>query len=149
MSIELFSGLLILLSSVLFLVAVISLPPCFSMSSRTVFDASTLSSVLASPLPLSFLDMYNLSTSFQGCKALCMVISFLVLWPICLRSSLVHFKNGFEYLRKGTAKVFTPLIRYLLYNFVSSSFLVLLRYTFSLFSFISSLLMVSAPNIPK
>ena len=51
-------------------------------------DASTVSSMLASPLPPSFLDTYNLSTSYLGCNALCMVISFLVLWSICLSSSL-------------------------------------------------------------
>ena len=38
-----------------------------------------LSSMLASPLPPSFLETYSLSTSSLGCKALCIVISFLVL----------------------------------------------------------------------
>ena len=41
-------------------------------------DASTVSLMLASPLPPSFLDTYSLSTSSLGCNALCMVISFLV-----------------------------------------------------------------------
>ena len=31
-----------------------------------------------------FLNRYNLSTSSMGCSALCMVISFPVLWSICL-----------------------------------------------------------------
>ena len=82
--------LLILVLSVLFLVAIISLPPRFSMkSSNGCINTSTLFSMLANPLP-SFLDTYSLSTSSMGCKALCMVISFLV---ICSRSSLVPFKN--------------------------------------------------------
>ena len=101
------------------------------LSSSRYIDASTLSSVLANALPPSFLDTYSLSTSSLGCKALCMVISFLVLCSICLSSSLVHFKNGPEYLMMRTE----PLIRFLLESFVSSSFLVLLRYSFSIFSF--------------
>ena len=40
--------------------------------------------------------------------------SFLVLWFICLSSSLVYFKNGSEYLTRGTAKAFITLIRFLL-----------------------------------
>ena len=84
--------------SVMFLVAVISLPPCFSMlSSCRCIDASALSSRLAIPLP-PFLDTYSPSTSFLGCNALGMVINFLVFWSICLSCSVVHFKNDPEYL---------------------------------------------------
>ena len=61
---------------------------------------------MASPLPPSILDTYCLSTSSLGCNALCMVISFLILWSICLSSSLVYFKNSPEYLMRGTAQVF-------------------------------------------
>ena len=39
----------------------------------------------------SFLDTYSLSTLSLGCNDLCIVISFLVLWSICLSYSLVHF----------------------------------------------------------
>ena len=42
-------------------------------------DVSTLSSILACPLPPSFLGTYSLSTSSLGCNALCMVMSFLVI----------------------------------------------------------------------
>ena len=71
--------------------AVISPPSCFSMSSLSRFiDASTPSSMQANLLPPSFLDTYSRSTSSLGCNALCMVISFLVLWSICLISSLVE-----------------------------------------------------------
>ena len=83
------------MSLILFLVAAIGLPPRFSMSSSSrCIDGSTPSSMLASPLPPFLLDTFNMSTSSQGCNALCIIISFLVLWSICSRSSLVHFKNG-------------------------------------------------------
>ena len=65
-------------------------------------------------------------------------ISFLVLWSICLSSSLVHLREGPEYLTSGIAQVFISLIRFLLLSFISSSFLVLLRYSFWIFSFIST-----------
>ena len=62
-----FLVIIILLSIVLsvsFLMVVISPPSCFSMlSSSRCIDASILCSVLASPLPPSFLDTYSLSTS--------------------------------------------------------------------------------------
>ena len=109
----------------------------------------TVSSMLASPLPPSFLETYSLSTSSLGYNALCMVISFLVLWSICLSSCLVHLRKGPEYLTRGTAQVFIPLMRFLLESFVSSSFLVLLRYSFRIMSFIFTCLMVSGSKIPK
>ena len=118
---------LVLVSFELFLVAVTSLSSRFSMLylSRCI-DASTPSSKLANLLSPSFLDAYNLSTSFLGCNVLCMVISFFVLWSICLSSSLVHFNNSPEYLTRGTALVFIPSIRFLPHSFVSSSFLIFL-----------------------
>ena len=103
----------------------------------------------ASPLPLSFFDTYSLSTSSQECNALCMIINFLVLWSTCFSSSLIHFRKGLEYLMRGTAQVFIPLIWFLQDSFVSSSFLVLLGYSFLILSFISTCLMVSASKIPK
>ena len=48
-----------------------------------------------------------------------------------------------------TVQVFSPFIWFLLYSFVSCSFLVLLRYSFLIFPFISTYLMVPASNIPK
>ena len=80
---------------------------------------STLSSMLTSPFPPSFLGTYSLSTSSLGCNALCMIISFLVLWS-----------KGQEYLTRDTVQVFIPLVRFQQESFVSSSFLVLLRYSF-------------------
>ena len=85
--------------------------------------------MLASPLPPSFLDTYSLSTLSLGCNALFMVISFIVLWSICLRSSLVYLKKRPEYLTWDTVQVFIPLMRFQRESFVSSSFLVLLRYS--------------------
>ena len=66
--------------------------------------------------------------------SLCMVISFLILWSICLSSSRVYFKNSPEYLTRDTAQVFIPLIRFLLCSFVSINILVLQRYSFLFFS---------------
>ena len=62
-----------------------------------------------------------------------MVMSFLVLSSTCLGSSLIHFKNGPEYFTRRKAKVLIPLIRFLLYSFVSS-FLVLQSLFFFLLS---------------
>ena len=95
-----------------------------------VFESSMLSSMLASPLPTSFLETYSLSMSSLGCSALCIIISFLVFLSICLSSSVVHFRKGPRYLTSGAGQVFIPLIRFLQVSFVSSSFLVLLRYSF-------------------
>ena len=78
--------------------------------------------MLISPPPPSFLDTHSLSTLFLRCKALYRFLSFLVLWSICFRSSLVHFKNGPGYLTKGTAQVFIPQMRFLLCSLVSSCF---------------------------
>ena len=105
--------------------------------------------MLASPLPPSFQDTYSLSTSYLGCNALCMVISFLVLWSICLSWSLVLLRKGPEYLSRRTTQVFIPLMRFLLASFVSSSFLFLLSYSFRILSFICTCLMVSASRYPS
>ena len=78
-----FLVIVILLStvlSVLFLMAVINPPFCFSMlSSSRRIDVSTLSSMQASPLYPSFLDTYSHSTSSLWCNALSMVILLLFL----------------------------------------------------------------------
>ena len=86
-------------------------------SSSRCIDASTRSSMLASPLAL--------------------------LRSICFSSSLVQFKNSPEYLTWSTPQVFIPLIRSLQRSFVSSSFLFLLGYSFLIFPFISTCLMIS------
>ena len=93
------------------------------------------SSMLTSPL-LFLLLIHCLSMSSLRYKALCIDIKFLVLWPICLNSSLVYFKNGSAYLTRMTAQVFISLMRFLLLSLVSRSFLILLRYSFLIFSFI-------------
>ena len=78
-----------------------------------------------------------------------MVFNFLILSFICLSSSLVHLRKGAEYLTRGTAQMLIPLMRFLLESFVSSSFLVLLKYSFRIVSFIGTCLMVTASKIPK
>ena len=95
-----------------------------------------LSSKLASSLSPSILDTYSLSS--LECKALYMVISFLVPWSICFSFPQVHFKNIPEYLTRGTTQVFIPFIRFLLYSLVSSSVHVLLKFSFQNFSIIST-----------
>ena len=106
------SGLPILVSSNIFLVPLISHPLRFSMSSSSLcLDISTLSSILASPFPSSFLDTYSLSTSSLGWNTLCMVIHFLVSWSIWLSSSLVLLKIFYEEDSTGVIL----LIRLLLY----------------------------------
>ena len=66
-----------------------------------------------------------LSTSSLRRKGLCIIMNFLVLWFIRWSSSLVHFKNGSEYLMKGQPSC---LMRFLLCSLVSSNFLVLFMY---------------------
>ena len=103
---------------------------CFLLVARNVHRIVFLPIFVFCPFLPSFRDTYSLLTSSLGCNVLCMVISFLFHWPICLGSSLVHFKNGPENLTRSTARVFIPLVRFLLHNFVLGNFLVLLRYFF-------------------
>ena len=91
----------------------------------------------------------SLSVSSLGYKAYSIVINFLLVWSICRSFLLIYFKNHPEYPTRGTAKTFISLMRYLREGFVSRSFLALSRYTFLIFSFVFTCLMVSAPNIPK
>ena len=58
-----------------------------------------------------------------------------------LSSSLVNFKNGPKYLIKRTAQFCNPFDEIFCRSLVSCSFLVLLRYSFLIFSFISTCLM--------
>ena len=58
-----------------------------------------------------------MSTTSLGCNALCMDISFLVLWSIFLSSSRVYLKKGSGYLPRDTVHVFIPLIKFLLDSF--------------------------------
>ena len=46
----------------------------------------------------SSLDTYSQSVSSLVCNVLCRDINVLVIWPICLRSSLVHFEKVADYL---------------------------------------------------
>ena len=133
-------ALLMLMLSILFLVAVINLFPHFYCILRV--DSSTISWMLVTALPPSFLGTYSLFTSSLGCKALCIVVSFLVLWSICWSFYLVHFKNGPLYLKKETT---------LWWNFCS---IVCFRVVFLFFWdthfwWFFFILMVSTSNIPK
>ena len=115
--------LFIFMFSVLIHVAVISLSALFLCCHRVLI-------VLMHPrylqcLWLLFLLLFLTNTAclyyHSKCKALCIAIRFLVDWFFCLTYSFVHFKNGPEYLTKGTAWVFIPLIRLLVQILVSRS----------------------------
>ena len=84
--------------------------------------------MLVSYLPLFFMSYRVCLCHLSGVKPLCIIINFLVHWSIFLCSSLVQFKKGAEYLSSKTAKVFIPLIKFLLQILVSRRFLYLLRY---------------------
>ena len=71
-------------------------------------------------------------SSFE-CRALCIVINFLVLRTIFQTSSLVHFKIGPEYLTKETAQAFILLMKFLLQSLVLRNCFVLLRYSYFFF----------------
>ena len=75
--------------------------------------------MLASPLPSSLLDIYSLSMSSLGCK---------VLWNHQFPCSLVYFKNGHEYLTKGTTRVFISCWRFLQKSLVERNFLHVCHY---------------------
>ena len=91
--------------------------------------------MLVSPLHPSFLGSCSLSSSSLKRKALCIVMSFLVLWLICWSSSPVHFKKGPEYLTWDSAQMSIPLMIFLQCSLVSNSFLALQRVFFLIFVF--------------
>ena len=74
---------------------------------------------------------------------MCMFIKFLFFLSISQSSSFVPFKNGPEYIIKGTAQVYNSLKEFLLQSLILRSFLVLLKISFVIFSFISACLMES------
>ena len=88
--------------SLSFPVPVISPSSCFLCSPRVVVSMRQRCLQYWQVLFLPPSVINSPSTSSLGCDALCIVISFLVLWFICL-SSLVHFTKGPEYLTSGTA----------------------------------------------
>ena len=87
---------------------------------------------------LFFRETYSRSMSSLECKAFASTLIFFVPWSINIIHSLLHFKNRSEYLTGGTAQAFILFIRFLLYNLIFRSFLVLLRYSFFFFFFLSS-----------
>ena len=102
--------------------------------------------ILVSPFRPSFLDTKSLSS--LGCKVLCIVINFLVLFSISL-SFLVHFKNGLVHITRGTAQVFISLMRFLLQSIVLRRFFRSFEVLLSYISFISACLIVSASDISE
>ena len=99
-------------------------------SSSPYIDASTLSSMLVNSLP-PFLNRYCLSVSPLGCKVLCIIIHFLVLWSICLSLSILIMVLSI--FQGGSAQVIIPLMKFLLQTLISRSFLNHLRNSFYFF----------------
>ena len=86
-----------------------------------------------------FFCFFETSTPSLGCKALYMVMSFLVLWSICLSCSLAHFKNGPEYFTSGDSPGIYPFYKVLSIVCFRVAFLFFFRYPFFLFFLSSSL----------
>ena len=90
---------------------------------------------------------YNLSTLSLGCNAFCIVNSLLFL--------LIHlFVSGSLQKRilisnECTAQVFIPSIRFLPETFVTSIFIVLLRYSFWILPFVSLFWWCQSPRCPS
>ena len=80
-----------------------------------------------------FLDTHNLSMSFLEFKALCIVVSFLVLWSICLNSSFVHFKIGSRVSHKEGGSGVYPFHKISSIRIGFEKFFVRLRYSFLIF----------------
>ena len=91
-----------------------------------MLQSSTLSSSLP---PSGYID----SLSSPESKPLCIVINFLVLMSISLRSTLVQYEKCLEYLIRKTAELFITLMGFLQQTLVSESFFIL-RYSFQFFS---------------
>ena len=96
-------------------------------------DVFSQSSTLVSPL--YFLDIYSLSISTLICKALYIVINFLILSSICLCSTLVHCKNGPEYMTRVLPCYLSIKCDFFLQSLLSRSFLHVQTYYFLIFSF--------------
>ena len=140
--------MLVLVLSVSFLVAVIS-PPPFLCSLRVVVlmrqRCLQCWRILFVPFLISIVCPRHLLNVMSYAWSL--VFSFIGQFAKVF--SLVHFIKDPEYLTRSTAQVFIPLIRFLQHRFVSSSFLVLLRYSFLFFSSICTCLIGSVSKIPK
>ena len=87
------------------------------------------------------------SSSFSfGYKTLCIFFNFLVLWSICLSSSLIHFKKALGYFTKNFPDIYSfDKISAADFGFEKFSYF---SEVFLTFSFISVCLIVSASNIP-
>ena len=93
---------------------------------------------LAIPLHLSFVDTYNVYF-ITWTKALMHRLDFSGSLVHLLKFCLVHLMNGTKNLTRWRTQVFIHVMRILQCSLISSSFLVLMRYSFfSLFFFLSS-----------
>ena len=133
---------IVFLLTLLILAAVISLSLLFlTYSPNPWIFTKTQSSILTSPLPHNFLDIYSLSMSSPGS-----ISSFLFFGSFIW---VVHFKNGPKYLTIGTTRVFfffIALMRFLRQTWFEKFLFFLCTLSFS---FTSLCMIVSAFNIPR
>ena len=83
--------------------------------------------MLVNPLLPTFLDAFCRSMSYLRRKTL-RIVYFLVLCSTCQRSFFDYFQNDLEYLKRGTAQMFIPFLR-----FLQQIFVVLLKYSILIF----------------
>ena len=142
--------LLILLLFVLFLVGVISLSLFFLWSLQVVVSMHRHWRILFNAdISSSFFFSWRKSPC-NNWGVMFYALSFVFLFSapfveVLPSSTLTWSRVSYE----RTAPVLILLVRFLLYSLVSSSFLVLLRYSFLIIPFISACLMVAASNISK
>ena len=103
-----------------------------------VFAYSSTLRIIASSVPASllssFLDTCCLLMSFLWCKALCIVLNFIVLWFIFLNYSFIHFKN---WSRVSYKRDYPGIFPFILPNLIFRSCLFLLGNSFLIFPLIS------------
>ena len=90
--------------------------------------------MIASSLSPCF-DTFCLPVSSLRCKVLCLVMCFLVLFPIFRSSSLINVKNIPVYITRGRAQVFVTLMRFLPYTLVTSIFLLFFNFFYYIYLF--------------
>ena len=134
--------LLVFVLPVSFLVAVIRLPRAFLCSLRVVVSMDQRYLQRRQVLFLLFFCQCHL-------WVLCIIISFLVLWSLCLGSSQVYFKNGQEYPTRGQPRYLSLLSDSCYIVWCRIDFLLSWDSLSQFFSFISICLMMSAFSILK
>ena len=119
------------------------------IQSRLFVSATTHSSKLSNLLPPSHFFEYSLPTFSLGCSAPFINIIFCIQVSILLKFCIVQFIMPALHGMTPTAHMSILSITFFEYSFDSSSFLTLLRYSSSNFSFIYLCLIWSSCSKPK